>query len=57
MGDALNATGRPMVYSLCNWGEDFVHSVGTMFSIDLKVILHVYESLQYIFTSSADNSY
>lgn len=27
MADALNATGRPMVYSICNWGEDFVHSV------------------------------
>lgn len=22
MGDALNATGRPMLYSMCNWGED-----------------------------------
>ncbi len=22
MGDALRATGRPIVYSLCNWGED-----------------------------------
>ena len=27
MADALNATGRPMVYSLCSWGEDQVHSV------------------------------
>jgi alpha-galactosidase len=22
MSDALNATGRPMLYSLCNWGDD-----------------------------------
>lgn len=22
MSDALNATGRPIIYSLCNWGED-----------------------------------
>ena len=22
MGDALNATGRPILYSMCNWGED-----------------------------------
>lgn len=22
MSDALNATGRPIVYSLCNWGND-----------------------------------
>jgi hypothetical protein len=27
MGDALNATGRPILYSLCSWGEDQVHSV------------------------------
>lgn len=27
MGDALNTTGRPVLYSLCNWGEDFVHTV------------------------------
>ena len=34
MGDALNATGRPMVYSLCSWGEDQVHSVcGICFSV------------------------
>ena len=23
MGDALNATGRPILYSMCNWGEDY----------------------------------
>lgn len=22
MSDALNATGRPILYSLCNWGDD-----------------------------------
>lgn len=22
MSDALNATGRPILYSMCNWGED-----------------------------------
>lgn len=27
MWDAINATGRPMVYSLCSWGEDYVHTV------------------------------
>ena len=26
MADALNATGRPMLYSLCNWGEDYSHT-------------------------------
>lgn len=32
MGDALNATGRPMVYSLCSWGEDQVHAVSSILS-------------------------
>ena len=27
MWKALNATGRPILYSLCNWGEDYVHTV------------------------------
>ena len=22
MSQALNATGRPILYSMCNWGED-----------------------------------
>lgn len=22
MSDTLNATGRPILYSICNWGED-----------------------------------
>ncbi len=29
MWDALNSTGRPMLYSLCNWGEDYSHTVCT----------------------------
>ncbi len=28
MAHALNATQRPILYSLCNWGEDFVHTWG-----------------------------
>jgi alpha-galactosidase len=27
MWKALNATGRPILYSLSNWGEDYVHTV------------------------------
>lgn len=27
MWKAINATGRPILYSLCNWGEDYVHTV------------------------------
>jgi alpha-galactosidase len=26
MWDALKAAGRPMLYSLCSWGEDYVHT-------------------------------
>lgn len=29
MSKALNATGRPILYSLCNWGEDYVHTVSS----------------------------
>jgi alpha-galactosidase len=28
MRDALNATGRPIFYSICNWGEDGTHDWG-----------------------------
>lgn len=27
MADALKATGRQIAFSLCNWGEDYVHTV------------------------------
>ena len=27
MWDAIKAAGRPMLYSLCSWGEDYVHTV------------------------------
>jgi alpha-galactosidase len=41
MGDALNATGRPMVYSLCSWGEDQVHTVcGTCFLFPISFLLY-----------------
>lgn len=26
MWRAINGTGRPMLYSLCNWGEDYPHT-------------------------------
>lgn len=31
MWKALNATGRPILYSLSNWGEDYVHTVSLLF--------------------------
>lgn len=45
MGDALNATGRPMVYSLCSWGEDQVHTVRTN-------CLFLSDPLSFLLTSS-----
>ena len=32
MWKAINATGRPMLYSLCNWGEDYTHAVRHTFT-------------------------
>jgi alpha-galactosidase len=29
MANALNATGRPILYSLCNWGEDYPWNWGS----------------------------
>ena len=37
MSKALNATGRPILYSLCTWGEDYVHTVSFANS-DLRAI-------------------
>jgi hypothetical protein len=31
MWDALKAAGRPVLYSLCSWGEDYVHTVRIRF--------------------------
>ncbi|KAK1254403.1 hypothetical protein MKX08_008398 [Trichoderma sp. CBMAI-0020] len=28
MAEAIKKTGRSMLYSLCSWGEDYVHTVG-----------------------------
>ena len=30
MWKALNSTGRPILYSLCSWGEDYTHAVCTL---------------------------
>ena len=41
MSKALNATGRPILFSLCNWGESEVWKwgggVGQMFRIQMDV--------------------
>lgn len=44
MAMALNATGRPIVYSLCNWGEDFVSSWGASIANSWRVSGDIYDS-------------
>jgi alpha-galactosidase len=31
MSDALIATGQSILFNVCNWGEDFVHTVSPSF--------------------------
>lgn len=38
MADALNATGRPIFYGLCNWGEDYSHTVCPFSHVSKAVI-------------------
>jgi hypothetical protein len=40
MWDAINSTGRPMLYSLCNWGEDYSHTVGAAAPLIRLCIVH-----------------
>ncbi|PNH40014.1 hypothetical protein VD0004_g6918 [Verticillium dahliae] len=44
MRKALNATGRPMVYSLCNWGEDYVYSWGVSIANSWRMSGDIYDS-------------
>lgn len=44
MAEALNATGRPILYSLCNWGEDFVHTWGMSIANSWRVSGDIYDS-------------
>ncbi|KAM0329990.1 hypothetical protein ACHAQA_004159 [Verticillium albo-atrum] len=44
MGKALNATGRPIVYSLCSWGEDYVYSWGVSISNSWRMSGDIYDS-------------
>jgi alpha-galactosidase len=43
MGKALNATGRPILYSLCNWGEDYVHTWGMSIANSWRVSGDIYD--------------
>lgn len=44
MWRALNATGRPILYSLCSWGEDYVHTWGMSIANSWRVSGDIYDS-------------
>ncbi|TVY42961.1 Alpha-galactosidase [Lachnellula subtilissima] len=44
MGDALNATGRPILYSLCNWGEDYPWNWGSTVANSWRISGDVYDN-------------
>jgi alpha-galactosidase len=43
MSKALNATDRPMLYSLCNWGEDYVHTWGHTIANSWRMTGDIYD--------------
>ncbi|KAK0120539.1 hypothetical protein ONS96_010745 [Cadophora gregata f. sp. sojae] len=43
MWKALNATGRPILYSLCNWGEDYTHAWATAIANSYRMSGDVYD--------------
>jgi hypothetical protein len=44
MSRALNATGRPILYSLCNWGEDYPWNWGSTIANSWRISGDVYDS-------------
>jgi alpha-galactosidase len=44
MGKALNQTGRPILYSLCNWGEDYPWNWGSTTANSWRITGDVYDS-------------
>ncbi|KAI6716367.1 alpha-galactosidase [Diplocarpon mali] len=43
MADALNATGRPILYSLCNWGEDYPWNWGSTIANSWRITGDVFD--------------
>lgn len=39
MAKALKATGRSILYSLCSWGEDYVHTVRPVKLFNVRSLL------------------
>ncbi|KAF8865734.1 glycoside hydrolase family 27 protein [Acephala macrosclerotiorum] len=44
MANALNATGRPILYSLCNWGEDYPWNWGSTIANSWRISGDVYDN-------------
>jgi alpha-galactosidase len=44
MFKALNATQRPILYSLCSWGEDYVHTWGMSIANSWRISGDIYDS-------------
>ncbi|KAK4579836.1 hypothetical protein LTR86_000037 [Recurvomyces mirabilis] len=44
MGKALKATGRSILYSLCSWGEDYVHTWGPSIANSWRISGDIYDS-------------
>ena len=44
MANALNATGRPILYSLCNWGEDYPWNWGSTIANSWRISGDVFDS-------------
>lgn len=44
MADALKATGRNILFNLCNWGEDLVHTWGMSISNSWRITGDIYDS-------------
>lgn len=44
MSDALNATGRPMLYSMCNWGRDYPWNWASTIANSWRITGDIYDS-------------
>ena len=44
MAKALKATGRPILYSLCTWGEDYVHTWAMSIANSWRISGDIYDS-------------
>ncbi|KAM0709109.1 hypothetical protein Q7P35_003145 [Cladosporium inversicolor] len=44
MAKALKATGRSILYSLCSWGEDYVHTWGPSIANSWRISGDIYDS-------------